>query len=104
MFCFPNSLARLWDNALKPSFPMANAEVVVLSLRLAVAPVKSSVPRLPAQFPIHVDLVFLQGQDDLREKANAAVMLVSTDSRGRRPGRVSRATFQSAAQMEKDGQ
>lgn len=45
MFCFPNSLLKLWLKARSANFPAAKTLPVTLLLQLAV--VKSSVPLFP---------------------------------------------------------
>ena len=77
MSCFPNSLDKLWDKALKPNFPAANALVVTLPLKLAVAPVKIKVPRAPFARSISLSMNVLIA---FREKENAASMLICKDS------------------------
>lgn len=77
IFSFPNSFAKLCDNALKPNFPAANTLVVVFPLKLAVAPVKIKVPLFPfgssTSFCLNVKIAS-------RENANAASTLTASDS------------------------
>jgi hypothetical protein len=86
IFCLPNSLAKLCDKALMPNLLAANADVVVLPLIAAVAPVKMSVPFLrpsPASPPsLGVsNSSFVISRSAARAKAKAATTLVSSDSR-----------------------
>lgn len=85
MFFLPNSLAKLWESALIPNLPIANALVVVLPLIEAVAPVKMRVPRfLEPPFPPSLGCsksFFENSSRTSLEKAKAARALVSNDSR-----------------------
>lgn len=78
IFSFPNSLAKLWDSALRPNLPAANALVVMFPLKLAVAPVKINVPLFPSGSSI---LFCLNVRIASRENANAASTLVASESR-----------------------
>lgn len=74
IFCFPNSFAKLWLNALCANLPAENALLVTFPLRLAVAPVKINVPLLPSSsiaFSWNAKIAW-------RENAKGALMLVSS--------------------------
>ena len=73
MLSLPNSFAKLWDSALVPNLAAANADVVTLPLKLAVAPVNIKVPL----FPFSESISFcLKLRIDSRAKANPATTFV----------------------------
>lgn len=76
MFCFPNSLFRLWLKARFANFPAAKTLVTTLPLQLAVAPVKSSVPLFPRSF----NGFSWNARMIWRENANGAMKLASAES------------------------